>query len=226
MRRNYANEVAEFVFLAAFVLPADRKCTGSYQFPGLGVQMATVHHCLDIFACPLEALSLDEAGRRKVADGITRSSAPGGFAPNALAHSSPISASEEALVIGVLLVVMGGPLLILPMFLYCIFYCSWTSCLAWIVTLIFLSRHPLPRCEAALARTRFTLALYKYFSSGLCEIRTGLPCTQQCPHHCVPHRINQSMARPPAAPSPIRSPPSLPYRACPLVRTPSLASVW
>ena len=155
------------------LLPIENARVGGGRTSYFRSAMATVHHCLDIFACPLEALSLDEAGRRKVADGITRSSAPGGFAPNALAHSSPISASEEALVIGVLLVVMGGPLLILPTFLYCIFYCSWTSCLAWLVTLIFLSQHPLPRCEAALARTRFTLALYKYFSSGLCEIRTG-----------------------------------------------------
>lgn len=124
----------------------------------------TVHHCLEIFACPHEALALPEADRRKVAAGLTRTSPPGGFAAGALAHSAPIAWHEEALVVLVMLVVMGSPLLILPLSLYCAAFGSWRACLALLAAVALLSQHPLPRVEAALARTRFTGALYKYFS--------------------------------------------------------------
>ena len=75
--------------------------------------MATTHHCLEIFAAPHESLSLPEADRRKIFNGITKSSGPGGFKPGELTHKAELSWFEEFSVMAVLLFVVGGPLLIL-----------------------------------------------------------------------------------------------------------------
>lgn len=124
----------------------------------------TVHHCIETFTCPTDALAFSEADRRKIVDGLTRTSGPGGFKPNELAHSSAIAWHEEAMVILVMVIVMGLPLLILPTAIYCLICGSWLSCALWLGAVVLLSKHPLPHVEKALAQTRFTGALYKYFS--------------------------------------------------------------
>ena len=131
-------------------------------------------YCLDIFACPYEALSLPDADRRKVVEGITRASPPGGFKPGELAHKAPISFMEEALVVLVLGIVVGGPLLLLPALGLCTYLYGWKACIVWLCVVLMLAFHPLPRSvvsrgkqspsEAWLTRTPFALALYKYFS--------------------------------------------------------------
>jgi hypothetical protein len=62
---------------------------------------------------PRELLSLPEADRKLLSKEYVIESPPGGFAENALTQQAPISLAEEALVIGTLLIVMGGPLLLL-----------------------------------------------------------------------------------------------------------------
>ena len=132
--------------------------------------MSEVHKCLDLFAMPAEAMSLPDEERRKVIDAtITRVSPPGGFKPGELAHKASISIFEEAMCIAVLGLVLGGPLLLLPTLVLCLFLGGWKACVAWLVVVLFLALHPLPRSkvsagkqstfEAWLMRTRFTLAL-------------------------------------------------------------------
>ena len=137
--------------------------------------MATTHHCLEIFAAPHESLSLPEADRRKIFNGITKSSGPGGFKPGELTHKAELSWFEEFSVMAVLLFVVGGPLLILPCLFACIIFGGWKACLIWLLTVLFLAFHPLPwkksrvkggqnEWEAALGQSKFTMAVYKYFS--------------------------------------------------------------
>ena len=129
-------------------------------------------HCLEIFACPLEALGLPEVDRRKIVQGLTRSSPPEGFRPNELAGKAALSFWEEAYVVLVLGVVMGGPLLLLPSFIYCVMH-GWMACLLWVIMVMLLALHPMPThplrgqqtdAERSLGKSRLTLALYKYFS--------------------------------------------------------------
>jgi len=131
-------------------------------------------HCLEIFRCPLEALALPEDDRRSVISSLIRSSPSGsGFKPDELAGKAPLSFSDEASVVLVLAVVMGGPLLLLPTFLYCVSQ-GWMACLLWIAAVLALSLHPIPthplklgrqtKAERALGTSRFTLSLYRYFS--------------------------------------------------------------
>ena len=130
-----------------------------------------VAHCLEIFACPPEALTLPDADRRKVVSGITKTSGPGGFKKDELAFKSDISVSEELMVVTMLFLVIGGPLVVFVSLLWCAL-CGWRACAFWLVAVLCLSLHPLPksslgkqsRFEAWLASTGFTLALYKYFS--------------------------------------------------------------
>ena len=130
------------------------------------------HYCLDIFACPQEALAMPEKDRRRIVEGITRTSSPGGFAKDELAFKAPISFAEEAAVICVLAIVMGGPLVLIPTLIYGTYIFGWTFCILWLIVVVALSMHPLPRgvrgkqsaSEEWLGRTGFTLSLYKYFS--------------------------------------------------------------
>lgn len=133
---------------------------------------ATQHHCLEIFAAPLESLGLPEADRRKVFAGLTKSSPSGGFKPNELAGKAALSLFEEAYVVFVLAIVMGGPLLLLPTFVYCAMQ-GWVACVLWLVAMLILCVHPMPThpiqgsqtpAEKSLGRSMFTLSLYKYFS--------------------------------------------------------------
>ena len=128
--------------------------------------MAAQHHCLEIFACPLEALRLPESERRKVFGGLTKTSPPGGFQPCELASRAPLSLFEEASVILVLAIVMGGPLFLLPTLVYCMTR-GWMACLAWMVAVLALALHPMPthpmhgrqtEAEQALSSSSFTLS--------------------------------------------------------------------
>jgi hypothetical protein len=130
-----------------------------------------LHHCIEIFSCPASVLALPEDDRRSVVAGITKTSRPGGFRKNELAHKARLSLLEEAAVIVVLLVVMGAPLLILPTLALSVYF-GWQAFVVWLVAMLVLALHPLPRgvrgqqspSEAWLGNTHFTLALYKYFS--------------------------------------------------------------
>lgn len=115
---------------------------------------------------------MPEADRRKVFQGLTKSSPLGGFKANELASKAPLPFLEEAYVVLVLAVVMGGPLLLLPSFVYCVIH-GWAAFLVWLVGVLFLCFHPMPthpmkgqqtQAEHRLSCSRFTLALYKYFS--------------------------------------------------------------
>ena len=131
----------------------------------------TRHYCLDIFAFPSAALALPEADCRKVVESVTKASGPGGFRPDELTAKAPITFAEEAAVICVLAVVLGGPLLLLPTLLYCLVL-GWKACAIWLIAVLLLALHPLPRggrgqqspSEASVSRSAFTLALYRYFS--------------------------------------------------------------
>ena len=129
-------------------------------------------HCLEIFACPNEALALPDADRRKVVQGLTRSSPPGGFKPNELAGKAALSFWQEAYVVVVLAIVMGGPLLLLPSFIYCAMQ-GWEWLLCWFVLVYILAFHPVPThpmngrqtdAERGLAKSKLASALYRYFS--------------------------------------------------------------
>ena len=136
------------------------------------VAMSDLHHCLDIWSCPLEALKLPEADARKFFSSITKSSAPGGFREGELSGKAPLSFGEEALVVAVLFAVMGCPLMLLPSLFFCLTFASWAICLVWLLAVLFLALHPTPRStlgkqsefEHSLARSYFTLSLYRYFS--------------------------------------------------------------
>jgi 2-acylglycerol O-acyltransferase 2 len=131
----------------------------------------TRHYCLYTFGFPSDALELPEADQRKVVEGITKVSGPGGFRKDELTAKAPITFLEEAAVICVLAVIFGGPLLLLPTFLYCLFL-GWKACAIWMIVVLVLALHPLPKggrgqqseSEVSASRSAFTLALYRYFS--------------------------------------------------------------
>lgn len=111
-----------------------------------------------------KTLALPAADRRAVVERVTKASAPGGFAANALAAQSPISLREEAMVVLCLGVCMGGPLLLLPSLLAVLVYGSWTAVAAWIFIVVFLAAHPVPACAESLRSSSLAMALYRYFS--------------------------------------------------------------
>ena len=141
----------------------------------------TKSYCADLFRVPREALSLPEGDRRAVADQYVLESEPGGFAANALAHQSPITLREEATVILTLLVVMGGPLLLLPSLLACLAFGSWFMCAAWLAVVLFLAMHPLPSCAASLRESALSTALYRYFSYRFVWSGDAREAGEKCP---------------------------------------------
>ena len=118
----------------------------------------------ELWRMPKELLSLPEADRKLLSKEYVIESPPGGFAENALTQQAPISLAEEVLVVGTLLIVMGGPLLLLPTLLLCLVFGSWTSVVAWVLVVALLAMHPLPECSKAARESIFATALYKYFT--------------------------------------------------------------
>ena len=111
----------------------------------------------ELWRMPKELLSLPEADRKLLSKEYVIESPPGGFAENALTQQAPISLAEEVLVVGTLLIVMGGPLLLLPTLLLCLVFGSWTSVVAWVLVVALLAMHPLPECSKAARESIFAM---------------------------------------------------------------------
>ena len=119
------------------------------------------HHCLEIFRCEPSVLKLPDEDRYRVVDQTLLVSKEGGFEKDAHAHKSPITLSEELIVMCVLGVVMGGPLVWLGGWA-CVLACgSWLHCLGYLALSLVLMFHPLPDVAAPLRRSHFSLLLYK-----------------------------------------------------------------
>ena len=97
-------------------------------------------------------------------NGLIKTAPPGGFPPNSLAHKAEIKLWEEIYILAVFAVIMGGPFVLVGSGFYCMLLGSWTQCASWIAVAALLAFHPLPNCERGLAQSKFTLAIYKYFS--------------------------------------------------------------
>ena len=125
-----------------------------------------VEHCLEIYKVPLKSLSHPEKDRRTVEKSLTLSSDKG-FKKNELSASCSITFKEEMLVVLALALVVGGPLSLVMMNTYLLFFGSYTSFLKVLTITLFLSFHPMPKSEsfkARLSSSYFTLALYRYFT--------------------------------------------------------------
>ena len=91
----------------------------------------TQQHCLELFACPPTAAAMNEADRRRATDAATKSSPK--FEPNANAHKAEISLVDEALVVCVLMMLVGGPLGLLALGGMLLAAGTWVSCASWLL---------------------------------------------------------------------------------------------
>ena len=121
-------------------------------------------YTLETFLASHEALALNEKSRKEYVAGLIKKAPAGGFLPNSLAHKADIKLWEELDVLVIFAIIMGGPFVLFLSGVYCATLGSWTQCASWFAMAAFLAFHPLPKCEQGLAQSKFTLAIYKYFS--------------------------------------------------------------
>ena len=121
--------------------------------------------CLNLWALPPSVLALPEAERLKlIKEQYTVVSDEGGFAQASQNSQAPLSTADSVLALTFLSVVMGGPVVLMASGIACIIFGSWAHCVYWLTTALALATHPLPDVAAPLARSRLSLALYRYFS--------------------------------------------------------------
>jgi len=123
-------------------------------------------HALQVFSAPEEVALLGPEEREKTIQKLIKSTGPEGFPPLSLTSQAAISMSEELLVMLVMFIWMGGPLFMFFGGLAVFLLGTWPVKAAYVTLAAFLAYHPMPgkAFTAALIRSQFTRALYKYFS--------------------------------------------------------------
>ena len=147
----------------------DSKQKGEEKMKKTNGKKTIPYHCYELFSIPPELFAIEDRKEQEEAfREIIISSGDGPFPPNSLTVVAPISFVDEMIVIVTLTVCLGGPLVWIFSTVAVLIYGSWTQCAAAITTSMALAFHPLPSklgfAKKHIMSSRWTLALYKYFS--------------------------------------------------------------
>ncbi|KAG8463123.1 hypothetical protein KFE25_011120 [Diacronema lutheri] len=126
----------------------------------------TSFHVLPMHAASREVLALPDADRRAVVASMVKHAGADGFARDSLTAVAPMAWHEEAVVVLVMLVWLGGPLIWAFGGLATLVFGGWGARAFVVLGSLALALHPMPGADFGrwLGGTRFTLWLYKYFS--------------------------------------------------------------
>lgn len=127
--------------------------------------MPSKFHCLEFWRLTPEILRLPYEERHQYAAKITKTiDSSNGFPEGAFAEQAPIAWHEEATVVLLFGVVLGGPILLLISGAVVAFFGSWLHVLGWIFFSAALSLHPLPERGPESAKNWIAVCWWKYFS--------------------------------------------------------------
>eukprot|EP00466_Bigelowiella_natans_P010013 jgi/Bigna1/142098/aug1.67_g16806 len=120
---------------------------------------------MEFFKVPEDLLGMPLEERKKVCRKLMKSTkSPDGFPKGSLTESADISFLEEVMVVAFFSVMMGGPIISFFIGLYLIAYGSYLSWAKFMIVMAILAFHPIPKFYQGLIQSKFSLAIYKYFS--------------------------------------------------------------
>eukprot|EP00471_Norrisiella_sphaerica_P003105 CAMPEP_0184486282 /NCGR_PEP_ID=MMETSP0113_2-20130426/7794_1 /TAXON_ID=91329 /ORGANISM="Norrisiella sphaerica, Strain BC52" /LENGTH=356 /DNA_ID=CAMNT_0026868081 /DNA_START=274 /DNA_END=1344 /DNA_ORIENTATION=+ len=122
-------------------------------------------YVLEFYKLTPEDLRLPLEQRRKVlAAKMKPAGEDGKFPENSLTETADISLLEELMVVSFFCLILGGPPTAFFSGIYLLLFGTWTSLAVYGICMVVLAFHPLPKFYEGIIQSKFSLAIYKYFS--------------------------------------------------------------